>query len=39
MYDDVRRAPSPEQSLYDFLESTYEAGARLAEWDRASLEV
>jgi hypothetical protein len=39
MYDDVRRAPSPEQSLYDFLESTYEAGARLAKWDRASLEV
>ena len=39
MYDDVRRAESPEQALYDFLESTYEAGARLAQWDRAMLEV
>jgi hypothetical protein len=39
MYDDMRRAASPEQALYEFLESTYEAGARLAKWDRASLEV
>ena len=39
MYDDVRRAESPEQALYEFLESTYDAGARLAKWDRASLEV
>lgn len=39
MYDDVRRAESPEQSLYDFLESTYDAGARLGKWDRSSLEV
>jgi hypothetical protein len=39
MYDDVRRAESPEQALYDFLESTYEAGASLAQWDRTTLEV
>jgi hypothetical protein len=39
MYDDVRRAASPEQALYEFLESTYEAGANLAKWDRARLEV
>ncbi len=39
MYDDVRRAQSPEETLYAFLESTYDAGARLAEWDRAALEV
>ena len=39
MYDDVRRAESSEQSLFEFLESTYEVGARLAKWDRASLEV
>ncbi len=39
MYDDVRRAESPEQTLYEFLESTYDAGARLAKWDRAALEV
>ena len=39
MYDEVRRAESPEQTLYDFLESTYQAGAGLAHWDRAALEV
>jgi len=38
MYDDVRSADSPEQALFEFLESTYEAGARLANWDRATLE-
>jgi len=38
MYDDMRRAESPEQALYDFLESTYDAGARLGKWDRAALE-
>lgn len=39
MYDDVRRAELPEQALYEFLESTYDAGARLAGWDRATLEI
>jgi Family of unknown function (DUF5996) len=39
MYDDVRRADSPEQYLYEFLESTYDVAARLAKWDRAALEV
>ena len=38
VYDDVRRAESPEEALYAFLESTYDAGARLAKWDRAALE-
>jgi hypothetical protein len=37
-YDDVREAASPENALKDFLQSTYEAGANLAGWDRASLE-
>lgn len=37
-YDDLRRADSPEEALMEFLQSTYEAGARLARWDRASLE-
>ena len=37
-YEDVRTAASPEQALMTFLESTYEAGARLAQWDRESLE-
>jgi hypothetical protein len=38
MYDDVRRADSPEDVLYQFLESTYDAGARLGKWNRAVLE-
>jgi hypothetical protein len=38
MYDDVRRAPSPRQALLDFLQSTYDAGADLAHWDRKELE-
>jgi hypothetical protein len=38
MYDAVRHASSPEECLYEFLESTYEAGASLGRWDRAMLE-
>jgi hypothetical protein len=38
MYDDVRGTELPEETLYAFLESTYDAGARLAKWDRAALE-
>ena len=38
MYDDVRTAGQPEEILYEFLETTYDAGARLAGWDRAALE-
>jgi len=38
MYEDVRRAPSPSEALKHFLQSTYEAGATLAQWDRKSLE-
>jgi hypothetical protein len=37
-YDDVRTAANPDEALMDFLQSTYEAGANLANWDRASLE-
>jgi hypothetical protein len=37
-YDDVRLAPSPRQVLLDFCQSTYEAAATLAQWDRAELE-
>jgi Family of unknown function (DUF5996) len=37
-YDAVRRSASPEDSLMDFLQSTYEAGANLAKWDRKALE-
>jgi hypothetical protein len=38
MYDDVRASATPEAALMDFLQSTYEAGATLAKWDRRSLE-
>ena len=38
LYDDVRNAPYPDAALMEFLQSTYEAGADLAKWDRASLE-
>jgi hypothetical protein len=38
LYDDVRNAPDPEAALLDFCQSTYEAGANLGGWDRASLE-
>jgi uncharacterized protein DUF5996 len=38
MYDDIRSSKSPEADLMEFLQSTYEAGANLAKWDRAALE-
>ncbi len=38
MYDDVRGAASPSENLLQFMQSTYEAGAKLANWDRAALE-
>jgi len=37
-YDVVRRAEAPDQTLLDFLQTTYEAAANLANWDRRSLE-
>jgi hypothetical protein len=38
MYEDVRQAESPTQSLLDFCQSTYAAGATLGNWPRADLE-
>ena len=38
LYDDVRNASDPDTALLDFCQTTYEAGATLANWDRASLE-
>ncbi|MBA2526864.1 MAG: hypothetical protein H0V18_13940 [Pyrinomonadaceae bacterium] len=38
-YDDVRNSASPRETLFKFLQSTYEAGANLAHWDRGALEV
>jgi hypothetical protein len=37
-YDAVRQSTSPENALMEFCQSTYEAGADLAGWDRAALE-
>jgi hypothetical protein len=37
-YDAVRQSESPDQTLLDFLQTTYEAAANLAGWDRNSLE-
>lgn len=38
LYDDVRSSASPDKALMDFCQTTYEAGANLAGWDRAALE-
>jgi hypothetical protein len=37
-YEAVRTAGDPDRVLMEFLQSTYEAGATLANWDRAALE-
>jgi hypothetical protein len=37
-YDAVRNAPAPDALLLEFLQTTYEAAAIAASWDRAALE-
>ena len=37
-YDIVRQSESPDETLLEFLQTTYAAAANLAEWDRSSLE-
>jgi len=37
-YDVVRTAQRPREALLEFLQSTYDAGADLAGWDRGALE-
>jgi hypothetical protein len=37
-YDVVRQSASPDDTLLEFLQSTYEAAAVLAKWDRPALE-
>jgi hypothetical protein len=37
-YEAVRRSASPETALLGFMQSTYEAGANLGNWNRAELE-
>ncbi len=38
-YEDVRISPNPEKLLLAFLETTYEAGATLGNWNRDKLEM
>jgi hypothetical protein len=37
-YDAVRQSASPDDTLLEFLQMTYEAADNLAQWDRGSLE-
>jgi hypothetical protein len=37
-YDRVRESDSPDETLLEFLETTYEAAATLGGWDRGALE-
>jgi uncharacterized protein DUF5996 len=37
-YEDVRNAADPDEALLQFFQSTYEAAADLARWDRAALD-
>ena len=37
-YDAVRQSQDPDATLLDFLQTTYEAAANVAKWDRAALE-
>ena len=38
-YEAMRRSPDPDSALLQFLQSTYEAAANCAGWDRSSLEI
>ena len=38
MYDDVRTEASPKAAVLEFLQTTYDAAATLAKWDRKALE-
>jgi hypothetical protein len=37
-YEDFRTARDPEAALLDFMQSAYDAGAKLSEWPREALE-
>jgi hypothetical protein len=37
-YDAVRTAAAPDRALFEFLQSSYEAAANAAKWDRDALE-
>ncbi|MEL6653618.1 MAG: DUF5996 family protein, partial [Bacteroidota bacterium] len=37
-YEDVQQSDTPEDTLYSFLQTTYEAAANTSNWDREKLE-
>ena len=37
-YEDVRKSENPDQAILDFMQTTYEAGAKFADWEREKLE-
>ena len=37
-YEAIREAEAPEQAILNFCQSTYDASAKLAQWDRQALE-
>ena len=37
-YEAVRQSPSPDETLLEFLQTTYEAAAERGRWDRGALE-
>ena len=37
-YEDVQKSDDPEKTLYDFLQTTYEAAANTSNWNRIKLE-
>jgi hypothetical protein len=38
LYEEVRLSENPEQAIMEFAQSSYEAAANLAKWDRSNLE-
>lgn len=39
LYKDIIKSKNPQKDILDFLESSYQAGAKLADWDIKDLEV
>ena len=39
LYEDIRSTKNPKQQILEFLESSYRAGAKLADWDIEALKI
>lgn len=37
-YEDVQQAENPEQMLFEFLQTTYEAAVNISDWNKTKLE-